>query len=82
MLVEVSSIPPRTAKTGDGRAPDLSEPTIGELDEFVRSGFEIAEVTLDGRSPSQLYNCLRAHVPESVSVVKRGDRVFLRKGSR
>lgn len=58
---------------------------LRDIQEFIESGWESAEVDLDGRTASVANNALRTAVRrnniEGVKVMKRGEHVFLKRVS-
>lgn len=75
-VIKTAVIPPKkTANKGRSKYRD-------KLLGFKGSGFERAEVLLDeGESPKNVYQNLKRYAKKlGVSVVKRGDRIFLARG--
>ena len=75
-LIKAAVIPPK--KT----ANKWRSKYRNEILRFKGSGFERSEVLLDeGESPTNIYMNLNRYAKEQgVSVVRRGDRIFLERG--
>lgn len=74
-VIKTAVIPPKKKRVGRSVYRD-------KLLGFKGSGFERAEVLLDeGESPKNVYQNLKRYAKGlGVSVVRRGDRIFLARG--
>lgn len=74
-LIKAAVIPPKKKRVGRSVYRD-------KLLVFKGSGFERSEVLLDeGESPKNVYQNLKRYAKKlGVSVVRRGDRIFLARG--
>lgn len=74
-VIKTAVIPPKKKRVGRSVYRDK---ILG----FKGSGFERSEVLLDeGESPKNVYQNLKRYAKKlGVSVVKRGDRIFLARG--
>lgn len=77
-VIKAAAVPPRK------KAGQLRSKYRDAVNNFVRSGFECAEVTLDeGEDVKKVHRGLWPHAKRAgVTLSLRGERLFMERGSR